>query len=366
MSAFVRRVAYRLNPVGVRPGAAVEVWETYTPDGNLYLVAPGAKSKNIPGLSKSGGMPQLSIDPATKTVALDPDNFNRKTRRPTAPGKPSATYTIPHGDNSYDGAPRTLRKVLRALVYSGWVGAEYTFVRAPHLHGKTVGDVVESTEDPIAEIATKARGKVILYHGTSAARYQTIKSEGLKPGKTPEVYADLVKNYSEFNVYLTSSVGEAENYATRAAIADKSAAVVLEVEVNDFTRFVVDEDWAGWVSLDGNPADLDNPTSVHFKHEHWRAEPDAQRYWNRFQAKMLTALKEFKTVGYRGAIAASKIRPLLSYKPVRMKRDPETDQFEAARDKTLNSLKMYPSKLAHRVVARWRRQRVTPLHGVAF
>jgi hypothetical protein len=365
-NSFGTRRAYRVRAMGVQPGDAVTVWETYTPDGNLHVVPLRAPLTKIPALQRSGGTPRLSVHPTTKTVALDPSNDSTKTRRPTAPGKPSGSYTIPHGDNSYDGAPRTLRKVLRALLAEGWVGEDYTFVRAPQLHGKTVAEVLASTDDPVSEIATKSRGKILLYHGTSVARYAKIKTEGLKPGKTPEVYADLVKNYSEFNVYLTSSVGEAENYATRAALQDKSLAVVLEVEVNDFTRFVVDEDWAGWRSLDGEDNNIDNPTSVHFKHEGWREGPNAQRYWNRFMARMLPALKQFKTVGYRGALAANKIRPLLTYKPVRMKRDPKTEEFQAARDKTLTGLRMYPTRLARRVAARWFRKHVILPHGVAF
>lgn len=182
-----------------------------------------------------------------------------------------------------------------------------------------------------------AVGRLILYHGTSRARYDTgIKTKGLQPGKTPKVYSDLIQGYSDHNIYLTSSVGVAENYATRAALEDRSKAVVLAVEVNDLTKFRIDEDTAGW-------SEFDDRTNVHFSDPEWKSRPDAAEIMDHFQKKMLKAFQYWKTVAYQGSIPASKIKILEEYKPVSMKRDPSDEEFDAAMEKTHTNLKNYPN-----------------------
>ena len=71
----------------------------------------------------------------------------------------------------------------------------------------------------------------------------------MRPGVRDESYADLIPGYSNKNVYLTFSVSEAENYATRESIWNGGSPLVIRVEIPDPTKIVADEDYFAWVSL---------------------------------------------------------------------------------------------------------------------
>lgn len=278
-----------------------------------------------------------------KEIHLNPREMDYKTRRgPGVQRGGPGSYTIPHGDVSFLGQPVKFKKVLVDLVRAGLVGADFAIMAAPEWRGKTVGDVLgiarKDLHDPVEEIARGSTGSVTMYHGTSAKRWEVIKTQGLRPGKTPAAYADLVPGYSDQLIYLTTSVGEAENYATRAAVDDQAKAVVLQLEVSDFSKFRLDEDTAGWLTYKGE--------EFHFKWDNWKKSPDAAEIMSLFQAKILAGLRGHKTVAYKGMIPANRINVLLTYKPRAMKKEPEDAQFQDAMNKTRETLKWNPVKVA--------------------
>lgn len=94
----------------------------------------------------------------------------------------------------------------------------------------------------------------VLYHGTSLSRYTKIEKEGLKPGKTDDVYVDLIKGYSEHNIYLATDVKTAEFYGKRQAKKDGDTEyVVLKIKIPDTAKFLPDDAFA-----------------YNFKPENWR------------------------------------------------------------------------------------------------
>lgn len=356
------RIAYKI--VDRSSGAqAIRVWEpwvsggkdsnyaSYHSTGQLVLTSTQndiwfeAVRPVVPESTHADALMDVRVD--AREIHLNPKEMDLKNRRGPGVQRGSGSYTIPHGGVSLLGEPVKFRKILVDLVKAKIVGLDYTIQHAPEWRGKTVGDVLgiapKDMHDPIQEITRGNMGKIFLYHGTSAKRWEFIKTQGLRPGKTPVSYQDLIQGYSDHNVYLTTSVGEAENFATRAAVDDQAKAVVLKVEVNDFSKLVIDEDTAGWITYKGK--------EWHFKHEEWRKSPDAAAIMALYQAKLLYGLRVFNVVAYRGKIPSDKIKVLLTYKPRSMKKEPDDAQFEAAMNKTRETIKWDPAKVASRYMA---------------
>lgn len=154
----------------------------------------------------------------------------------------------------------------------------------PGMNGKTVGEILE-TEDHVQKIMKP--GVQVLYHGTSWSRWESIQKKGLQPGHTGEVYADLIKGYSEHNVYLGMNPKTAEFYGKRQAAKDgDDKYVVLEVTVPDPAKY--------------SPDDAFHP----------RREVDTQRMHN--QVKL--GVKELGSVAYRGTILPKHIKLLATKK----------------------------------------------------
>ena len=292
---------------------------------------------------------------STRELDLDPDVWSSQTRYKghtnfNGNNVSRDSFTIPYGSSQLAGEPRTVYKILQDLLRLKVIDPEWFIINSPEYRGKTVGDVLKiRPHDPVDEIAHKTTGKVILYHGTSEKKWLGgIKTKGLRPGRPTSVggdpYADQIPGYSEKNVYLTSSIPEAEKYATRASSYDHSPAVVLRVEVNDLTKFVLDEDAAGILNgfdpeddttyffggthVTKFPPTADRPWET-YGEEDWRKSPNAEKIESLFQQKFLKGLRKQKTIAYRGSIPPNKIKVIESYAPVKMRDDPKFDHDTA-------------------------------------
>ena len=197
----------------------------------------------------------LLVDTENKLVSLDSSWAVRRTRR--GGGTPSGgrrgrekSYVMPSGDVAFVGATLSLQKLLKHLMQvDPRVTADFKVVSPDDkFRGKTLGDVIG--EKRATDVALGAApGPIVAYHGTSTKRWPAIEKGGMKPGKFETPYSDQIPGYSEGNLYFTTDPQTAENYATRAAIWDKSTPLVLKVEIPDFTRIVPDEDAMGWFNL---------------------------------------------------------------------------------------------------------------------
>ena len=106
---------------------------------------------------------------------------------------------------------------------------------------KTVGQALQM-EDYVQKTF---KGKdLVMWHGTSEARWEIIQNKGLHPGNTGEVYVDLVPGYSEHNIYLATTPKAAQYYAKRQAKKDNSKGVVLKIQVPDPNKIVADDRFA--------------------------------------------------------------------------------------------------------------------------
>lgn len=279
----------------------------------------------------------LVVNHEDETINLDVSKATKRfSRRQSRSGNAKA-YTIPHADTSFDNV-HELQKIISSLrKIDPQISDSYKIVGSPDYESETVGSVFQRKR-PGDQIVKGGDVKPLtLYHGTSSSRYSDIKTKGLVPGNAPEVYADLVKGYSEHNIYLASTITEAENYATRAAVSDRSKAVVLNVTIKDFTKLVMDEDNASWMKVI-NPDGKE--TEVHFQHNEWKSWPNADRIMQQFMSKIASSLNKRGTVAYKGRIPASDITVHSTYKPAVMKRDPSEDEYFSAREKTLATLKL--------------------------
>ena len=187
----------------------------------------------------------LKVDHTKKAIDLDANYRNEQTRRgdPRDNGLKSnvgPAYVIPSGTTAYENNELGLQKMLKFLMtQDARLTPDYRITGDEKYRKMTVGQLVGKPEE--VQSALTGREKLVMFHGTSIARWNIIQKKGLRPG-AGDVYYDQVKGWSDKNVYLTFSHSNAENYATRQAIKDGSDAAVLRVEVPDFTRLVTDED----------------------------------------------------------------------------------------------------------------------------
>lgn len=194
----------------------------------------------------------LLVDTDQKLVSLDASWTRNQSRRggstPTKSSKKS--YVMPSGDVAFESDTLSLQKLFKHLIaVDPRVTADYKIISPDDkFEGKTIGST--AAEPRATDIAVGGTpGKLIVYHGTSSKRWPEIQKKGMLPGKFEEGYSDQIKGYSEKNIYFTMDPHTAENYATRAAIWDKSSALILQVEIPDITRIVPDEDSMGWFDL---------------------------------------------------------------------------------------------------------------------
>jgi len=320
---------------------------SYNPTGVLFLTGVSARLSYRED-DKFYYSPIIGVDPSTGTLDLSPFESKTQSRYPAIKG--NGSYAYPHADTELEDDPRKVRKILKALLQGGFVQSDYRIFKSPVWRNKTVGEILGSSEvDTVDEVSSKSFGSVKMYHGTSAVRWKVIKIKGLRPGSPTgideDAYSnDVIKGYSDRMVYLTTKVSEAEKYAARAASIDRSIAVVLEVEVNDFTKFRLDEDNGGWLSsvMPEMPSDQQD---VHFK-GNWRGKPNADEIARKFEQKMLSTLRAKGTVAYEGRIPASNLRVFETFKPARMtKKEPSDQEYQDALEKTRGTVKWEPTKV---------------------
>ena len=224
------------------PGSAGLLWKSekdVPPTSNSYY-------------PKSPQFDFLLVDTEQKLVSLDASYTQNQARRGgSTPTKSSSkSYVMPSGDVAFNRKTLSLQKLFDHLMaIDPRVTADYKIISPDDkFEGKTIGTVAE--EPRAADIAVGGTpGKLIVYHGTSTKRWPEIEKKGMLPGKFEEGYADQIKGYSEKNLYFTMDPHTAENYATRAAIWDQAAALILQVEIPDITKIVPDEDSMGWFDL---------------------------------------------------------------------------------------------------------------------
>jgi len=277
----------------------------------------------------------LVVNHRDKTIETDvAERSQYMNRRPGKRGSGSRSYMIPHASTSFEKI-HELQKILKAIKsIDPRLTDDYKIVGNPNHEGKTIGDIMKEERPGDVMVKGGQAKPMILYHGTSDKRLANIKKNGLAPGNAPFVYADLVQNYSEFNIYLTTEIGQAENYATRAAVDDGGKAVVLKVIVRDPTKFITDEDNMNWMKAT-NPEGEE--TEIHFKHNNWKSWPNAQQIMNQFQQRIASSLNKTGAIAYRGKIPVSDISIQAVYKPASMSKDPDWEEYKAAREKTLGT-----------------------------
>ncbi len=284
----------------------------------------------------------IEIDHERQVVNLDLEaQHQHKNRRPSTTSD-RYSYTIP-GPKADDSLlnPKLTSGMLAAVVKVDPTVAGFSLVGTPYYEGKTVQDVVGGAAhaDPVNRAVRDET--LTFYHGTSLKRWRDqISQEGLIPGKGKE-YSDKVEGYSDHNVYLSVTIEEARNYASRAAVWDRSSGAVVKVTVRDPARLVADEDSMHWArqhkhmrkTLSGDENDF------HLKH----LTPSSPKFKQFVNTSWATSLRQ-GTVGYRGRILPRDLKLAETFKPVRMVRDPDDDEFETAMAKTADTLKRHESQ----------------------
>ncbi|NBR00760.1 MAG: hypothetical protein EBT79_10030 [Actinobacteria bacterium] len=202
----------------------------------------------------------VKVDTTRGTVDFDMSWNGGMNRRQGLPNnhQRSQTYVIPSGDTAFRGMSNTqaVKLLTHLMRVDPRVTPDFRIVNSERYRGRTVGDVAGDPRD--VDVAMTGRGRagmptpLVVYHGTSTMRAKTILKEGFVPGRQRFEYPDQVPGYTNRNVYLTVNPEDAENYATRQAIFDKSNAAVLRVTIppDELGNIVFDEDMAsGWVPL---------------------------------------------------------------------------------------------------------------------
>ena len=248
LGLFKKRVRTIDNPDitfkyrGNRPGSAESLWKS---------------EADVPSTCEEYFLSDVAfefllVNTKQKLVSLEASWKENNTRRGgNTPTKISnVSYVMPSGDVAFTQKTLQLQKLFKHLIVADpRVTADYRIISPDDkFKGKTIGSV--TNEIRATDIAVGGTpGKLIVYHGTSTKRWPEIQKKGMLPGKFEKAYSDQIKGYSEKNLYFTMDPHTAENYATRAAIWDKAAALILQVEIPDISRIVPDEDSMGWFIL---------------------------------------------------------------------------------------------------------------------
>lgn len=281
----------------------------------------------------------LTVHVADKTVDVDASWRRYMTRRKSLHSE--KTLVIPSGDVAFARNQTDLQKLLKHLLkHDNRVTPDFEIVGSERFLGQTVADILGAARDVDVALGNIKRRSpnptVTLYHGTSKARWDVVKTKGLIPNKQGRTYVDLIPNYSDHNVYLAFDPSLAENYATRQADWDKSDAVVLEVKVTDITRLIADEDNFEAIYIPSRPYTLtlangkgtwnweeDNyVVTQNVMREHAQGifvnDEEYQAYYNeivteRVKHFLKTSLKQ-GTIAYKGAIRPDNIKLFMQYK----------------------------------------------------
>lgn len=140
---------------------------------------------------------------------------------------------------------KEFKQAVQSLMKYG-VSEDFNIKGAPQHIPKTVKDVL--TLDDQLSVLLDVNKPSIMYHGTSQYRWNFIEKRGLLPRAldsnrkaADDVYNDLIPNYSEKNVYLTTTKNTAEFYAKRQANKDISSPVILIIDIPDKSLLIPDD-----------------------------------------------------------------------------------------------------------------------------
>ena len=275
----------------------------------------------------------LKVNIAKKQIDLDLNYLDYRERR-SAENPENRSYVIPTGtEGKFDIDSKMFKDVLKHLVKKdSRVTKDFKIVNSEKYRNKSIADVL-SIPTEIDKTHGASREKLYLYHGTGTKRWDEIKKRGLVPGSGGTEYSDLVKGWSENNIYLTSSPSGAENYASRAAAWGYGDPIVLKIEVPDISKLVADEDAFGHAKL-GKNQQLTYLTGRKFSAP-WGDDIMGVRFWlknkdefeknseyeivdkavnKKILDSIKTGLKKRGIVAYRGIIRPKFITPYKQYK----------------------------------------------------
>ena len=201
---------------------------------------------------------RIVVDTQEKTV--DFGTFSRvyQDRRPRSFSGKRGTLTIPSGDTGLRGNQQKMKKIMGFLIKNDpRVDKTYKITGVREWANLTLDDVMYDKEkgqkgrQPVNQRVVQSMqgmdvGGSYLFHGTSDYRWREIQRLGFMRGGAPSregyQYVDLKAGWSEGNIYLTDTIEDAENYASRQFDKDGGKAIVLRVKVPDPSKLVIDED----------------------------------------------------------------------------------------------------------------------------
>jgi hypothetical protein len=208
--------------------------------------------------SHKPGTGYVEVDNVKKIVNLDTSkSTNQQNRRPNSKidnfnSKAKDAYPILQGEPGVERVMEVV-KIFKMLVRFDERTIDYEVIGDDRFHGYTVGTVISEPPELKKQLHTRLISdrsqEVTLYHGTSIKRAKIILKTGLNPGIRTKAYGDMVKNYSENNVYVSLNPATAANYATREAINDGSDPTILKINLKglQINRAIPDEDSMHWL-----------------------------------------------------------------------------------------------------------------------
>ena len=343
------------------------VHQTYSEQDKIYVIPPENIQSNGFVLLKPGYnvRPELYVDIPDKSVSvIDQKGSSRITNL-----QQKSFYVYPKSEDSFAGQYTTqtqLFQILKELSNKDNRIKQCVIKADESYNGKTVEEFLSVGRN--SDIAVANNTPFYAFHGTSKKVYDLIKTEGMKTGRREQSYNDLIKGYSEQNLYFSFSAVDARKYAARQAGTDGSAACVLKVKISDRTKIRPDEDMLkGWSKSLKNNDKFQNYIKsvigeekynelgvydVHSSNIFDGRNPHISEFVpdELFKTKIFPVLykhlfangaKYHFTFAYKGNIKPADIELVETFKPARVKRDPTDKEWQDASDKTTASLKVY-------------------------
>lgn len=183
--------------------------------------------KNAQEIGRSWNQLGGRVDFSSKTITIDKELLNKGTRQ-----------RIVANIKEFKQALQSLQKYKITL--------DFKIKGTPAHIPKTVGAALQlrNSLDSLLDLKEVS----YMFHGTSTKRWESIQHRGLIPrildtkrSDKDDVYVDLIPNYSEHNVYVTTTKKSAEFYAKRQAQKDNSDPIMLKIEVPDKSKLIPDD-----------------------------------------------------------------------------------------------------------------------------
>lgn len=201
---------------------------------------------------------RVVVDTQEKTVDFGAFSREYKNRRPRSFSNRKGTLTLPSGETGIRGNQQKMKKIMGFLIKNDpRVDKSYRITGVREWANLSLDDVMYDKAEgrkgrqPVAQRAIQDMqgmdvGGSYLFHGTSDYRWREIQRLGFMRGGAPSregyQYIDLKQGWSEQNIYLTDTIEDAENYASRQFDKDGGKAIVLRVKIPDPSKLVIDED----------------------------------------------------------------------------------------------------------------------------